>query len=126
MRNRNANLVLFTLLLVLLFAFFKWRNLEYRHKEPVNRDADSLIYSAQAQCWMQCQEISRADVEQVLRLGIIIYSSSRLFKGPCPQIVMRGYDTHHQSIELILQQCNQKAVLLKTAFLKTNKNCSCP
>lgn len=75
---------------------------------------------------MQCGGITKEDVGTVLGQGIIIYSRNRIFRQSCPVITMRGYNAQKQNIELTLQQCNNKAVLLKAVLLKTNTHCSCP
>jgi hypothetical protein len=126
MRSKNATITMLIIILVLLFAFFKWRNLEYRRSEPINRNSDSLGYSPESLCWMKCQNISEKDVANILEKGIIIFNRSNRAAQPCPTYIVRGFNQQKESIELTLLQCKNKAILIRCIKTKTKANCKCP
>lgn len=126
MRSKNANITLFILIVVLLFAFFKWRNLEYIRSEPINRNTDSLSYTSQALCWMNCQHITKEEIKNIIQKGIIIFNKSNRFAHPCPIFTLRGFNNKKESLELIIQECGNKTILVDCINLKTKANCSCP
>lgn len=92
MRFKKANIILFALIVVLLFAFFKWRNLEYRKTEPINHNVDSLSFSAKALCNMNCQHLSKEEIGGILKKGIIIYNKTIRSAKACPVYYVRGFN----------------------------------
>ena len=125
MKPRNVILTLFLILLFSgIFLCRKWQ--EPSRKEALDRRPRRLQYTALADCEMECQQISKAEIEQVLRQGIILLNKSNCFHRPCPTFAMQGAIHGGNSLRVIFEQCTEETRVLTCERLKSNFKCQCP
>lgn len=99
---------------------------------PTNRDrgfdrrTTYLEYSNHATCRMQCRKISKAEVEEIMRVGKINYNKSDLQNARCPRYAVEGITKDDQRVRIIFAQCNDKTVVVTVIDLETDYKCNCP
>lgn len=100
--------------------------------KTVNRDrgfdrrTSFLEYSRHASCRMQCREISKTEVEEIMRDGKINYRKSDLKNARCPRYALEGITNDDQRVRIIFAQCNEKTVVVTVIDLETEFACDCP
>ncbi len=99
---------------------------------PTNRDkgfdrrTSYLEYSNHASCRMQCRNISKAEVEEMMLEGKINYNKSDLQNARCPRYAVEGVTQDDQRVRIVFAQCNDKTVVVTVIDLETDFECSCP
>lgn len=123
MKSRN---VVFTLLLILLLLAWavirRWQ--EPKVKEAFNRTV-SLQYAAFALCQLQCKNISKAQVAEVMKKGLIHYNKSNRRRWPCPTYVVQARTENRRNLRVVFEQCDSKTVVLAADDLETKDSCHC-
>src|SRR5688500_14809790 len=90
MNSRNVILTLLLILAIFIFAMVKRRLFEPQRKEVFNRAATTIKYTAFALCRMDCNEVSKAAVMEIVQKGIINFSRSDRRYRPCPVFALQG------------------------------------
>jgi hypothetical protein len=105
MKTKGAKIIFF--LIVLLFAIaliFRWQ--EPVRKEAFNRNPKELIYTKHALCRMDCRQISKKDIDEVMKKGIINYNRSNRREAPCPVYAVQARISSGEYLRVIFAQCD--------------------
>jgi hypothetical protein len=100
--------------------------------EEVNRDRGFdrrtafIEYSNHAKCRMECRQISRAEVEEIMLEGKINYSKSDLKNSRCPRYALEGVTNDNQRVRIVYAQCNTKTTVVTVIDLEREWTCDCP
>lgn len=124
MKQRNAFLPLFLLVLIFL-AFLVRRWNEPVKKEAFERHPASLVYTRYALCRMNCIRISRAEIEEIMKKGIINFNHSNNRGRPCPIFALQGKTSAGKHIRVIFAQCPSETKVMNCYNLNRKFSCRC-
>lgn len=125
MKPRNVILTLFLILLFSgIFLCRKWQ--EPSRIEALERAPKQLLYGPKANCEMKCQQISEADIKQVLQKGVILLNKSNRFGRPCPTFAVQGAIQGGNTLRVIFEECREGTRVLTCTQLKSDFKCQCP
>lgn len=134
----------YILIVMMALAIFLVKNCNNRNNQDkpvvindpaskkVNRDrgfdrrTTYLEYSKHARCRMDCRNISKSEVEQIMREGKINYSKSDLKNARCPRYALEGRTSDDQRVRIVFAQCNESTVVVTVIDLETEFACNCP
>lgn len=124
MKRRMVTVPLFLLLLVfLVFLIRRWN--EPKRKEAFDRDSPLLVYSGYALCRMQCFQVSKEEVNEIMKKGVINFNRSNRRAFPCPTFVLQGRTSAGQSIQVIFEQCREATKVINCYHLRKDAACDC-
>lgn len=124
---KKRNVIVPVLILVLAFLVFlirRWN--EPERKEAFDRKPASVMYTKHAFCRMECTQISKSEVEEIMQNGIINFSKSNRSAAPCPVFALQGRTSSGENIRVIFAQCRAETKVLTCYNLKEEFSCYCP
>lgn len=125
MKKRNAFIPLFLLALVFI-AFLVRRWNEPERKEAFDRHPSLLTYTKHALCRMDCRRISKEEIGEIMKKGIINFSKSDQNDRPCPTFALQGTTSTGESIRIIFAQCPAETKVITCYNLREDFTCHCP
>ncbi len=125
MKSKNASYSLMLVLILLAFAVFKLRS-EPKQKEAFDRTPSELIYTKHALCRMDCRKISKADIDEVMKEGVINLAKSDKKDRPCPTFALQDRTDKGQYIRVIFAECNGITKVVTCYNLEKDFVCNCP
>lgn len=125
MRTKNATYTLLAALILFAFAFYKLKT-EPKAKEPFDRTPSELIYTKHAKCRMQCRQITKADIDEVMKEGVINFSKSDKRDRPCPTFALQDRTVDGQYLRVIFAQCDENTKVVTCYDLEKDFTCNCP
>jgi len=125
MKPKQATYTLI-IVLVLLFIFIYKRWQEPLRKEAFDRTPAQLYYTKHALCRMDCRQISRKDIGEIMRKGIINFNKSNRRERPCPTFALQGQTSDGEKIRVIFAQCNDETKVITCYNLEEDFECDCP
>lgn len=84
-----------------------------------------LVFTKHAKCRMGCREISKSEVEAILKNGRVNYNKSDENDQPCPSYALEGQTNDGQTVRIVFADCNNATKVITAIDLKNNYNCSC-
>ena len=91
-----------------------------------NRKITYLEYTAHARCRMQCRHITHAEVEDIMKNGVINYRKTDLNDRPCPTYALEGYTRQdNQHVRIVFAQCDKKVKVVTCIDLDNEFACNC-
>ena len=84
-----------------------------------------LILTRHAKCRMDCREISKAEVREVIREGKENKRKSNPNDSRCPTIALEDWTEDGQRVRIIVADCDNVAKLVTVIDLKNNYKCTC-
>ena len=126
MNSRNVIITLLLILAVLIFAVVKRRLFEPQRKEVFNRNASPVKYTAFALCRMECNDVSKAAVMEIVQKGIINFSRGDRRYRPCPVFALQGRTGSRQYLRIMLEQCGNVTTVINCYNLEEEVSCDCP
>ena len=124
MKPRNATFSLLLILAILAVAVLKWRQ-EPPKREAFDRTPDRLTYTPNALCRMECRQISRDDIADIMKKGIIYFNESNRRAQPCPTFALQGRTRDNKYIRVIFAQCYEQTSVLTCHNLEKQFDCAC-
>ena len=125
MKRRNVTVPLFLLLLVfLVFLIRRWN--EPKRKEAFDRNPPQLAFASKAVCQMACRGVSNADVEEIMKKGVINFNRSNRRRNPCPAFALQGRTASGKSLLVVFAQCPKETTVMTCYTLKDSTRCDCP
>ena len=120
--------VILSLIFVLaLFAFFILKRWHVpRSRELFDRNIENLIYSRHALCRMDCRHISKEEINEIMKIGIINLNESRRNRQPCPTFALQGTTSGGQRLRVIFAQCKKQTKVVTCYNLDRYFECHCP
>ena len=118
-------LSLVIMLVIIGFAIIKWRLWESHKKEAFDRTPSHIEYSKDAECKMSCRHISKQDISDVIRRGVIIFNRTNLRIRACPVFTVQGFTDSGENIRIIFQQCQGITKVVTCYDIKKDFNCDC-
>jgi hypothetical protein len=125
MNGKRATISLFLVgLLLLVFIYRRWQ--EPAKKELFDRSPRHLSYSKHALCRMDCRQISKEDVEEIMEEGVINLSKSDRNDKPCPTFALQGETKDNERLRIVFAQCENETRVVTCINLKEEFKCHCP
>jgi len=125
MKNRRVFLPLFLLVLVfLIFIIRRWN--EPERKEAFDRTPRSLVYTKHALCRMDCRQIDKDEISEIMSKGIINFNKSNRYDRPCPTYALQGRTSSGENIRVIFAQCDNQTKVITCYNLEEEFECYCP
>jgi hypothetical protein len=116
--------LLLLLLVFLVFLIRRWN--EPKQKEAFDREPPTLGYAARAVCQMACRNISKEEIEEIMKKGLINFNRSNRRRHPCPAFALQGRTGSGKSLLVIFAQCPKETTVLTCFTLKDSIRCDCP
>lgn len=98
----------------------------------VNRDrgfdrrTSFLEYTQHAICRMDCRQISKSEIQDIMREGSINYRKSNVKGRPCPTYALEGYTDDNQHVRIVYAQCDNTTKVVTCIDLGKDWECHCP
>jgi hypothetical protein len=132
--SSKAKPFIFLLILALAVIFIsKWRGVQQKAQPEVerrergfDRRVSTLEYTKHALCRMDCRQISKADIADIMRSGEINYAKTDVNDRPCPTYAVQGYSNDGQHLRVIFAQCQTKTKVVTCYDLEKDFECHCP
>ena len=125
MRSKGATYSLIVVLACLLI--FIWvRRQEPGRKEAFNRAPHQLSYTGEALCLMDCGRISKDQVMEIMKKGIIHLNRSNRAGRPCPTFALQGRTSSGAKLQVIFAQCRNETKVVRCNNLEKDIKCHCP
>jgi hypothetical protein len=99
---------------------------EVNRNRGFDRRVSYIEYTRHAKCRMQCRQISQAEVEEIMKGGIINYKKSDVNDRPCPTYALEGITQDDQKVRIVFAQCDLKTKVVTCIDLNTDWECHCP
>ncbi|MBL4754878.1 MAG: DUF4258 domain-containing protein [Flavobacteriales bacterium] len=84
-----------------------------------------MSYSPRAICLMECGDISKEGVQEILDDGDVDFSASDVRAKPCPSYIIEGETKDGQSLRVIILKCDSTSTVLHAIDFSRNYECSC-
>jgi hypothetical protein len=125
MKGKN---VIFSLCLILAVLAIMVSRIQHepRAREAFNRHPSQLYYTKHALCRMDCREISKEDINEIMQKGIINFSKSDRNDKPCPTYALQGETNDGEKLRVIFAQCNEETKVVTCYNLDEDFECHCP
>ena len=125
MKPKQATYTLIiVLVLLLVFIYKRWH--EPLRREAFDRTPAHLYYTKHALCRMDCRQISKKDIGEIMRKGIINFNKSNRRERPCPTFALQGQTSDGEKIRVIFAQCNDETKVITCYNLEEDFECNCP
>src|SRR5690349_10365027 len=125
MKTSRATLsMIFVLILLFVFIYKRWR--EPTRKEVFDRTPSHLYYTKHALCRMDCRHISKEDIQEIMKKGIINFNRSNRRDRPCPTFALQGETRDGEKLRVIFAQCTDETKVVTCYNLEEDFECHCP
>ena len=125
MKSSRATLsMIFVLILLLVFVYKRWQ--EPVRKEAFDRTPSHLTYTKHALCRMDCRMISKQDIKEIMKKGIINFNRSNRRDRPCPTFALQGETSDGEKLRVIFAECVDETKVVTCYNLKEDFDCQCP
>ena len=125
MKPKQATYTLI-IVLVLLFVFIYKRWQEPIKREAFDRHPSHLYYTKHALCRMNCRNISKNDIDEIMHKGIINFNKTNRRDRPCPTFALQGQTSDGEKIRVIFAQCSDETKVVTCYNLEEDFECHCP
>jgi hypothetical protein len=75
---------------------------------------------------MDCRQISKEDIDEVMEKGIINLSKSDKYDRPCPTFALQGRTSDGENLRVIFAQCQSETKIITCYNLEEEFKCHCP
>lgn len=125
MKKRNVVAPLILLLLVFLaFLIRRWN--EPVQKEAFDRRPASLVFTNHALCRMDCRQISKDEIKEIMQKGAINFNRSSRRASPCPVFALQGRTSGGERLRVFFAQCPAETKVITCYNLDEDFACLCP
>lgn len=90
-----------------------------------DRTQRPIIYTKHAQCRMDCRNIDKSEVEEILMKGRINYGKSEPKGKPDPKFALEGTTRDRQNVRIIFASSPKGLVVITCIDLKEDWTCHC-
>ena len=125
MRSKNVIYTLLIILAMLVLAMLKLRN-EPKPREVFDRSPKRLEYTKHGLCRMDCRRISKQEIMEVMKEGVINLNKSDRRDRPCPTYALQGRTDEGDYIRVVFAQCADETKVVTCYNLEKDFECHCP
>lgn len=84
-----------------------------------------LVYTKHARCRMRCRYVDESEVEEIVSTNNINPDKSQPESKPCPKFAYEGMSHDHQSLRIIIAQCETDWKVVTCIDLGNEFACDC-
>lgn len=88
-------------------------------------DDQKMVYTKHAKCRMDCREITKKEVEAVLKNGHINHRKSEQNNDRCPTYAVEGFTKDGQEVRIVFADCDDVTKVITTIDLRNEYKCHC-
>jgi len=88
-------------------------------------NACEITYSDKAICLMNCSNISKQAIGEILAEGEVIFSKSEVHAEPCPSYLLEGETKGGRFLGVVFTKCDSVAEVTSSFVLDEERNCEC-
>jgi hypothetical protein len=99
---------------------------EINRNRGFDRRTSYIEYTQHAICRMDCRQISKTEVQDIMREGSINYRKSNAKGRPCPTYALEGYTNDNQHVRIVFAQCDNTTKVVTCIDLGKDWTCHCP
>ncbi|MDQ2864417.1 MAG: DUF4258 domain-containing protein [Bacteroidota bacterium] len=126
MKKSGVSIIIF--FVIIIFGFWFWRqNVAHQSsttKDPF-RDTTHLIFTKHARCRMDCRNINKKEINEIILSGNVNYSKSgRGTKGD-ETYALEGYSYEHQHLRVVVAPERDGLVVITCIDLDKEWPCNC-
>jgi hypothetical protein len=116
--------MIFVLILLFVFVYKRWQ--EPVRREAFDRRPTHLYYTEHALCRMNCRQISKEDIKEIMKKGIINFNKSNRRSRPCPTFALQGETSDGEKLRVVFAQCDDETKVITCYNLEEDFDCHCP
>jgi hypothetical protein len=75
---------------------------------------------------MDCRLISKEEIMEIMKKGIINFGRSDRKDRPCPTFALQGRTSSGESLRIIFAQCREETKVVTCYNLEKEFSCDCP
>ena len=110
---------------LLFVAIYKWRT-EPKPREAFDRTPTELIFTKHALCRMDCRQITKREIGEIIKKGAINFNKSNKRGRPCPTYALQARTGDGQYVRAIFAQCDRTTKVITCYDLERDFVCDCP
>ncbi|HEV8079972.1 MAG TPA: DUF4258 domain-containing protein [Chitinophagaceae bacterium] len=130
---KNWKIYRIIIFIVIITSFFISRTFLQKDKTPeippiaigLDRTNNNLILTQHAKCRMECRDITKEEIKEILHLGGINYMKSNLNDKRGATYALEGYSHDHQHLRIIFAPKNDEMVVVTCIDLDKEYECNC-
>lgn len=134
MRFRTAVYNARLFLLITAFLGIHCNNVDLGFTQPTaeqngvvfNRQVTNIIYTKHALCRMDCRNIDRQEIADIIKNGEINFKKTDVNDKPCPTYALQGYASSGEHLRVIFAQCDEVTKVITCYNLEEDFACHCP
>ena len=125
MKKRNVLAPIFLLVLVfLVFLIRRWN--EPQRREVFDRHPPKLAFTEYSLCRMDCRQIAKTEIKEIMQKGVINFNKSNRLGRPCPVFALQGRTESGKYLRVIFSQCPAQTNVVTVYNLEKKDSCFCP
>lgn len=133
MKLKKAGFLFLLILVVAALFISRWKDLQQQgdkekalRERSFDRRISKLEYTKHALCRMDCRQISKNDINDIMNSGEVNYAKTDVNDKPCPTYALQGHTTDGQYLRVIFAQCDTKTKVVTCYDLEKDFECHCP
>lgn len=75
---------------------------------------------------MDCRQISKEDIKEIMKKGIINFNRTNRRDRPCPTFALQGRTSDGERLRVIFAQCDNQTKVVTCYNLDEDFECFCP
>ena len=91
----------------------------------VSYDFNNLIYTKHALCRMECREVRKDEIRQIIEMNKVNKNKSDYTDKPCPTLAYEGVSDDGQHLRIIIANCDNASKVVTAIDLDNEYNCHC-
>ncbi|MBT8195123.1 MAG: DUF4258 domain-containing protein [Bacteroidia bacterium] len=125
--RQSKKLIVVALVALVYFIYNKFNESEIvsDNNTEVAYNYDELVYTKHALCRMDCREVRKDEIRQILELGKINNNKSDAGDRPCPTLAYEGVSNDGQHLRIIIANCSNVSKVVTAIDLDNEYNCYC-
>lgn len=85
-----------------------------------------LDYTRHGACRMECRNISKSEVKDILKSGTVNWQKSDEKDAPCPSYALEGNTKDGQQVRIVFADCENETRVITAIDLENEYDCICP
>ena len=134
MMSKRSNYSLLIVVILLITALFLKNNF-HSSKDSIrkdsgkevalNRNDNRIILTTHARCRMDCRQITKEEIKEILKNGKVNYKKSDLDGERGPDYALEGYTDEQQHLRVVFAPKDDGLVVVTCIDLDKEWNCNC-
>lgn len=124
-QNKRLLVMVFVALVYFIYNQYNKSTSTTVSSTEVLHDFDKLIYTKHALCRMDCREVRKDEIRQILAMSKINKNKSDYSDKPCPTLAYEGVSDDGQHLRIIIAKCDNVSKVVTAIDLDNEYFCHC-